>query len=80
MDTLMPPRGNAPKLVEIKISVPCGTLEEAIEMAQAMGLSAGEFNRMAWLSGVHSIAEGDNKLKINKRLRLQLEKKESTSD
>jgi len=51
IETLMPPRGKAPKLNEIKISVPEGTLTEAGEMAQAMGLSPGEFNRMAWILG-----------------------------
>ena len=69
IETPMPPRGKAPKLIEIKISVPEGTLTEAGEMAQAMGLSPGEFNRMAWILGVHALAQGDNKLKVNQSLR-----------
>jgi hypothetical protein len=69
IETPMPPRGNAPKLNEIKISVPAGTLTEAGEMAHAMGLSPGEFNRMAWILGVHALAQGDNKLKVNRSLR-----------
>jgi hypothetical protein len=47
-------------------------LEDAMEMAQAIGLAAGEFNRMAWILGCHAMAKGDNKIQVNKSIRSRL--------
>jgi len=43
-----------------------------MEMAQAIGLAAGEFNRMAWILGCHAMAKGDNKIQVNKSIRSRL--------
>lgn len=65
----MAPRVKGPNLQEIKINVPPNLLTEAEAMADAIGLSMGDFHRDAWIAGVEAVAERHNKVLVNRSLR-----------
>ena len=57
------------KLTSINIRIPQKLLDEALEIAEDIGINPGDAHRDFWIIGVQTMAERQNKVLVNKGLR-----------